>query len=333
MENNQRVVDSAFDRLQARNGLSAKNQSQMTKLLPILSMAGKPEEDKVLTQAKLEGRVAAIQEFLTLVLGLIPRVSNLAELSLNQRSSRVTQTLRTLNGVRPVPGSTKAYRAAVNELQSIREGIRTDHPMDDEDYSVVMLDKLAQKLLDLRITTNKALADLHKPVDEIPADDKDEALYADFASVLASAQEEAKSTDLASIKDREWTVVRAPVIPMAKGGIMEVSKFVRAGINCTSMAGYPMFRNQLIVGINRHMLDESKPGAPIPREALFKAASRVKRILERKTGQRLQFVDDRPHGAQGGSWFWLMPERELDAFAMCCPGQRVQLLNWGFAFN
>lgn len=334
MINEQLVVDSKFDRIQARNGLAAKNMSQMTKLLPILSMAGKREEDPEIAQARLEDRGRALKARLQEVLAVQGRLVNLVTLPLNTRRSRVKQSLLTLEGLKPISGISKPMKAVINELRSISEGMVTGVAMEDSDYSIVWMDHAVEKIRAAIQSNDKALRELHMTDEELEAQPEEE-LYQGFEAVLASAREEASAADIASIRDREWTVVRVPVVPMSKSGIFDAAKFQKNGIKCDNMAGYPMFRRQLVVGINKAMLDitdkERASGVAIARERVLAAATRVKRILEKKTGQRLQFVDQRPYGASGGAWFWLMPERELNAFAACCPGQRIQLLNWGFS--
>jgi hypothetical protein len=334
VENNQRVANSTFDRIQARNGLAAKNQSQMTKLLPILSMAGKREEDPELVQVRLENRGKALKSRLQEVLSIQGRLANLSDQPVNIRRSRVRQSLLILEGFKSLSGVNKPIKAVINELRSILEGMTSGAEMQDSDYSVVWIDYALDKIRSAIYANEKALRELHMSEEELESQPEEE-LYKGFEEVLASAREEANAADLASIKTREWTVVRAPIVPMSKSGIFDATKFQKNGIKCDNMAGYPMFRNQLVIGINKAMLNvtdkERSSGAAIPRERVLSAATKVKRILEKKTGQRLQFVDQRPHGAQGGAWFWLMPERELNAFAACCPGQRIQLLNWGFS--
>lgn len=69
--------------------------------------------------------------------------------------------------------------------------------------------------------------------------------------------------------------------------------------------------------------------------AVREEADKLRRTLERKKGVKLRFVSESPHSDKksGGIWFWLMPDKELDMLAKASPTKRVDIKQWGFAFN
>ncbi len=354
MENNQLVVDSMFDRIQARNGLVAKNQSQMNKLLPMLNLAAKQEVAPELIQQRLETQRDKLLEAETLVAKTIKSLAPLAQVDKATKMKKLTLGVKRLRGVLDSgapKGTAKALKLAINEMQSIRAGVYTDQEMAKSEFKVPYLELAMAEVQGRQTGNNKLIQQLELKRQGVDIQEQEEVrLYEDFSSILETTKAEGSKSQMEAIRDQEWVVIRAPLIPMPKKGVLNPDRFKAAGFNCESMAGYPMFRSQLVIGINRNMLDrpdahltaestdkeKAKARAAvakaIPREALLKAAVKVKRIVEKQTGQRLFFVDERPHGAAGGSWFWLMSENQINKLAANFPGGQIQLLNFGFAF-
>jgi hypothetical protein len=95
-----------------------------------------------------------------------------------------------------------------------------------------------------------------------------------------------------------------------------------------------VIHNQLTLGINKSLLELKRGGIEkiIDTQKVFKKAQEMKKFVEKQTGTKYFFVSEKPYGASGGSWFWLMTERDMDAFAKALPGAHVKLERWGFAF-
>lgn len=70
-------------------------------------------------------------------------------------------------------------------------------------------------------------------------------------------------------------------------------------------------------------------------QAVREEADRLRRMLEKKKNVKLRFVSENPYSDKrnGGVWFWLMPDKELDMLARASLGKRVSVTRWGFAFN
>ncbi len=124
MENNQRVVDSCFDRMQARNGLTAKNQSQLGKLIPMLQLGAKNSKDGEAGLASLSDRMSSLRALIDRSREAFRRLPTMGTVSKERQLKRLTDALAVVKSLRDdgVPqGTAKALRALKNELTSLRE--------------------------------------------------------------------------------------------------------------------------------------------------------------------------------------------------------------------
>lgn len=324
-----RIADSHFDRVQARNGLTAKNQSQMGKIIPMLQIGSKKGLDEEQTIQKQADRVTALATLLAGFEEATRRLWTLQKVERDRKLKRLTNALDFMNTAKAAKlphGTTKAARACINELTSLLE--------------CAYLDELTDNLIDLSSTKEfhvivsdllrKAVADKERgPIEEEV--NRDPVFAADVADVI---RETASQSVLPSLTDKGFVICRVPVIPVAKG-ILSVELLRARGFNVTSLAGYPAINNQLVLGINPRELEltdkEKAEGVSIPRSRWFEVADKVRKAIRKDTKQKIEFVDERPYGYAGGAWFWLMLEQDMSAFASAFPGQSVQLRNWGFA--
>jgi hypothetical protein len=60
----------------------------------------------------------------------------------------------------------------------------------------------------------------------------------------------------------------------------------------------------------------------------------IKKQLESHTNQQYTVMSDRPSAVNGieGSWFWLMPTRDIKRLASVFPGGFFKINRWGLAF-
>jgi hypothetical protein len=333
MKNPQLVVDSNFDRAQARRGLTAKNQSQMTKLLPILQLSGKkgPEPEQVI--AKLETRAVKLKELKVKLDKTNVSLSKLYVVERDQQLKKLSANLKKIKAIleegAPI-GVSKHLKACLNELTSLREGVYTGAELDEEGATVLTVAEAVTHVTQLIASNKKTIARTKAEMVGASVED-DESYYADVTKVLAATQQQSQNLD--GLKTRPFVVARAPVIPMAKSGL-NPTKLQQQGFKTDNMAGYPVMHNQLVLGINKSMLElkDKEKSKSIKSDRVFAEALKVKAVIEKQTKQKLFFVDEKPHGASGGSWFWLMPEREINAFAKAFPDRHVSLLRFGFAF-
>lgn len=331
-----RVADNAFDRIQARNGLGTKSQSQMDRIVAALQASGKPLEDESVTATKLEARVKKLD---SLKVDLTKMQAKLAELPLldsPRQLKRITSQMKALEVIlasKPLPvGVSKHLKVCMNELTSLREGVyvgATEKKLTaarKKALAVVTVTAAIEAIGELREVSSARLAKIKA------AGSNDDNLFSDEA-LRVIKDNEAESRKLDAIHRKPFVIARVPLVPVAKS-FLTTDKLQRMGFKAESLGGYPVVHNQLVIGVNKKMLDDKKQqkGAKIRPEDWKAAADQVRKLIQKQTNRKLYFVSEKPYGAQGGAWFWLMSERELNLFASAFPGKRVQLERWGFAF-
>jgi hypothetical protein len=337
MKNPMRIVDSNFDRLQARKGTATKNNSQMEKITAMLQIGSKAGPDEAQIILKAEQRVTALKALRVSLAKATTAVSKLYVVEKPQQLKKLTAALKTIQTIaqsKPPVGVQKHLKAAMNELTSLREGVYVGAATSQKALSIVSCTDALYHVDELIV---KATASYESK--KVTAASDDPLFTEEIEKVIQQTAEESRK--LASLHDKDWVVSRMPVIPLAKAsnkaatGFLSVQALQRAGIKAESLGGYPVLHNQLVLGINPKAVGlteaQKKAGKSIPREKWLAVADAIRKLLEKQTRQKYQFVDERAYGAAGGAWFWLMPERELDLFASAFPGKAVTLLNWGFA--
>jgi len=331
-----RVVDSNFDRLQARKGTATKNNSQMEKITAMLQIGSKAGPDDAQLILKAEQRVTSLKELRVSLAKATTAVSKLYVVEKPKQLQKLTAALKVIQSIsqsKPPVGVQKHLKAAMNELTSLREGVYVGSATKKMLSIVSCTDALTH--VDELIVKATASYEAKK----VTAVGADPLFTEEIEKVIQQTAEESKK--LASLKDKDWVVSRMPVIPLAKAsnkaatGYLSVDALKRAGIKAESLGGYPVLHNQLVIGINPKAVGlteaQKKAGKSIPREKWLAVADAIRKLLQKQMKQKYQFVDERAYGAAGGAWFWLMPERELDLFASAFPGKAVTLTNWGFA--
>lgn len=342
MKNPQRVVDSTFDKLQARQGLAGKSMSQMTKLLPMLNLAAKktPEESQV--KAKLELRLKKLENLKAQVGNLVLLVSNLHKVDNPKRLKRLTKALLSIDTLlaNKVPlGTAKLLKISKNELVSIREGAYINPLLNKNDLDAVETLGIPDKLDKLINQTQANLNELKPKV--VNSADEEQLLYSSIESVLSETKLQESSVE--ALKTEKFVVATVSIVPMSSY-VINANALTAKGFKVVDMGGYPVLHNQLVVGINRKLIDkeraekakidlnDSKAVKKLGETSVFDEAEKIRKILEKQHAQDYRFVFDRPHGASGGAWFWLMRQRDLDAFVSTFPGGQAKLLRFGFAF-
>lgn len=291
-----RVADSLFDRIQARNGLTAKNQSQMAKIT-ILQDA--PEEE---TPSR-EPYVKSLQEFRVRVSLAIRSLGTLKGENKLYRVDRLTDMLNFLAKERrnKVPyGLGKFVRASVNELVSLREaatiGDLTDDQIDLHSTNAILTQ------IDALLEKEAQIAKAGEVVDDVFEGDVEGVL------TLASAQ-----TTLPELGDSPFVIARVPVVPVPLTGILATKKVVALGFDAKDAGGYAVMANQVLIGVS--------PKSP----------SDIHLALEQFRSERLVLVDSRPQGKKGVLYYWVMRESDLVRFSKAFSGNSLKLQSWGLA--
>jgi len=333
MKNLQRVADSNFDRFQAGNNLISKNQSQLNKLLPQLELRAKkaPEDSQI--KAKLEAKKNALIKLKAKLDKAVLKVSKLYVVEKPEQLKRLTAALKSVTTImenKPPLGVSKALRSCSNELTSLREGVFIGAAVDKKTLSILACRKAVKHVEALIESTNKAIASVGKE-NEVRVEESEEKILDEFGKVLKQTQKE--SENISALQKKPFVLTRVPVVPLIKGPLNTPS-LKKAGFDIVKVGDYNVIHNQLVLGINKSFL-ELRKGAierQVDPKKIIAKATEIKKMIEKQTGQKYFFVLDRPYGATGGSWFWLMTERDLSAFARAFAGGHVKIDRFGFAF-
>jgi len=290
-----RVADTLFDRIQARNGLTAKNQSQMSKItiLPDVS------ED---IQSR-EPYIQSLKDFHARIVGLLLHMEDLKGLSNRGRVVRLTTSLEALADARKkkVPyGLGKFVRAAVNELVSLREaatiGDLTDDQIDLRSTNAIITQ------IDILLVKEAEFSTASSETDEVFEGDVEGVL------ALASAQ-----TTLPTLGDEVFVIARVPIVPVPAAGFLATKKVMALGFDAKDAGGYAIMANQIVIGVSP------------------KSASDIHIALEQFRSERLVLVDSRGHGKNGILWYWAMRADDLAQFSKAFSGASLKLQSWGLA--
>lgn len=322
-----RVADNMFDRIQIRNGLGAKSQTQMDRIVAALQASGKPLEEEAVITARLETRVGKLNK---LKADLSKMEVSLAELPLLEparQMKRITSQLKVIEAVlaaKPPVGVSKHLKICMNELTSLREGVYVGSATKRKALAVATVTAAIAVINEMHETSATKLS--------LVKSGSDDNLFSDDA-LRVIKNNEAESHKLDAIHRKSFVIARVPVVPVAKS-FLTVDKLKHQGFKAESLGGYPVMHNQLVIGINKKMLDEKQQakGAKIKPEHWYDAADKIRKLIQKQTNKTLFFVSERPYGAQGGAWFWVMSEKEMSLFGASFPGKRVQLTSWGLAF-
>jgi hypothetical protein len=292
-----RVADSLFDRIQARNGLTAKNQSQMSK---ITTLPDSPEEE---TPSR-EPYVQSLKEFRVRVnLAIRSLGSLMGSGNQSNRIARLTDMLDFLARERrnKVPyGLGKFIRAAVNELVSLREAATIGDLSDDQinlrstNAIVTQINALLEKEAELANASTET----------------DEVFEGDVEGVLALANAQ---TTLPKLDSNVFVLARVPVVPVPATGFLATKKVNGLGFDAKDAGGYAIMSHQIVIGVSP------------------KSASDIHIALEQFRAERLVLVDSRGHGKNGVLWYWAMRADDLAQFSKAFSGGSLKLQSWGLA--
>lgn len=325
MENLIRVNDNNFDRLQARRGLTVKNNSQMSKVGDMGLGIEAAERQDAAVRAKLEARINSINALDTQLqeVGLL-----VATFGLKTKSAQIntlTTALENLDEIRaqaelPV-GASRPLRLIRNAVVSVREGLITG--------SYTKTERAGLEITEI-VEARKILADMKvKAVDRMELITASKAPATDLGdNDVKALQTTAKARGaLDAIRNRPQVLCMAPVIPVLSGRL-DLAKLKAAGIKCEMVGGYPMIYDQRIIGVNRDAIQADARGKP---ERAIEAATRYMVSL-REAVAPLTMVSARAVAQSGGSWYWVADRNTLRALQLAAGGN-INITDWGFGFG
>lgn len=319
-----RVANNNFDKLQAGNGLTAKGQTQMDRIVASLQLSGKPEADEATAKTKLTTRAAKLKDLHASLSKMHVRLAELSLLDQPRQVKRLTASMKAVEAMlssKPPIGISKHLRICMNELTSLREGVWIGAATKKRSLTVKSVNATVDVIKDLQTKTQEKI--------ELLDTEASDGLFTNDAQKVVD-DSASESNKLQSIHKREYVIARVPLVPVAKG-FLSIDSLRSSGFKVESLGGYPVIRNQLVIGINPSMLDEKQRAKTKPEDWL-KAAEIIRRMVQKQQGTRLSFVSEKPYGAVGGAWFWLMTDRDMSLFTSAFSGKRIQLSSWGLAF-
>lgn len=323
MKNNvQRVADSNFDRMQARTGLTAKNQSQMNKLLPALRMGSKLDDTETTMRKALE-RADALNMLAQNLTEVERGLKKIHRKSYDRRMLALTEalhTLTTLSKSKPPQGTTKLIRHCLNEITSLREGVYTGEAESAADLELTMVPSAIQKIRELAVRAGHRLMEAR--AEDEGRDSHDDLNEEEVSEVMSRAN---ASELILKLRETPVLFARTAVMPIPEKAPFNVRAVRAAGFEVDTLGGYPVVYDQIVMGINPKLLVQTHG---VLHEYLTTARKYV-RACSRREGRDLIFVDDRPHGLGPGVWFWIMDADRISSFAQAFPGSAIKLRGWG----
>lgn len=252
---------------------------------------------------------------------------------IKKQQSRIALVLAKVEALAssPLPiGAKKHLHMCVNELRSIRDSVKGAHtPADATTLKMLTTSKVKEELLAMAAS---AEARLERIVADSSSSSDLEKFYKNAEEVIK--KNSSKSMPLMmQMREKAFVIARAPVVP-ADGGL-SAEKAALIGLDVESLGGYPVFNNQLVIGISPKALLGPKAAEVKSERAgkeLHAEADRLRKLMQKKQNARLQFVSDRAYMEFGGAWFWLMSDRDIDRLAKVSPGNHIKITRWGFAW-
>jgi len=290
-------------------------------------------DDHVLRKDKLQARALALRELAVKFQKIEQGVIEAHLMEAPKQKSRLNAVLAAVQKLHasPLPmGAKRHVGVCLNELVSIREGIHSSAKnVDKKTLTMIATSAARKEILAMAASSENRM---EKILAESSSTDDMEEFFKNAADVIQ--KHAPKAEQLKAIATKPFVIARVPVVP-ADGGI-SAERLARVGVDAESLGTYPVIKNQMVIGINpRFLLGEHSGEIKGEKAAksIREEATRLLKRLERETKTKLQFVCDRSYSYKGGTWYWLMTDRDLDLVARVSPGNRIKISRWGFAFN
>jgi hypothetical protein len=316
-----RSKDNLFDKSQAHRGLTAKNNSQMSRVIEYGVSASAAEREDAEKRAKLEARIVSLKKTIAYVdeangqLALLPTLST--EEAKNKLLAKVTKRMTALYEHPNLPlGASTPMRKMRNELISAREGFIADGVLaafnEGEEAATKLKATLqsAEETLAILIHGNDVYMD---------------KLYERAREIIERTGSESRR--LESLRDKPMVISRIPIVPLTDPPL-NPDQLNRLGVKTENLGGYPLIHNQLVIGINKTALAQKGRKVEKPMEAV----ERYLKILSKQMGRNITTVSNQGVPGQGGVWYWLADERTINAFRKAGRDQ-LKIRSWGFGWG
>ena len=316
--------ESLFDAIQDKQGLAAKNLSQMSYIGDLGVSAATEERERATARKKLERRHANLQKVANVLAKIQGRISGLPVMGTDQRRSVLRKAIASIDKMTsqkacPV-GTATPLRKLRNDLVSIQE----------------ISGNLTAKTSMLRstqiVSTMEAVNSLiAKSQVKLQADDSLSVGRADYSNAFSEAEKILKRNNeavkrLDSINNRPFTLVRVPLVVISDPAI-NVSMLDRSGLKSEDLAGYPLLHNQMVLGVSKKAFEEQKRVKNIE-----DFVQELLQVLRKQVKKPLVLVDSTATRAKNALWFWVADERDVDRIIKAARG-RLNIKRWGFGMN
>lgn len=218
----------------------------------------------------------------------------------------------------PPKGSATYIRNLRNELVSTREALGTSVYTKKELRRLTLEwpQKALEKTQSLSARAERKLEALDQ--DEVGSPELDS--MDSMVENLSSAQSE--SDKLSLLKSRDHVVIRAPVVVVGAS----ISALTKNNIAHHNLGGYAALKDQRVIGVHNNIVERTKKGKAT--ETLRQAVERLLEQYVQQTG-RLVIINPHPVVSNGGVWFWVGSENEIEALRRALGPALIA--PWGFA--
>lgn len=264
----------------------------------------------------------------------------------------------------PIPGMKKILGTINNELVSLRDGIRTGEAKGADLFLTTGVEAVKQvkakiAKTDVLIAQLQAGSDSHM--------DQNEKLINENRGHMDKLPNLSGSDKEFAIARMPVAFTFQNKQGHSSVGYVSPEALDLVGFKVQNVAGYTIIHNQVVIGINakaiqmpvfddegKLALDEGgrpitevmkikevkttfKGGKPTKKavrrpKTLKDVADKVIELLNQKSpGANYELVSDKPQGAKGAGWFWVMPAKDIKRLAKAMPGNHVGIAKWGFA--
>lgn len=229
-----------------------------------------------------------------------------------------------------------------NEIISLQEGIYYGH-LKPTDLVLSSGSTTIEKVKTLKESLAKNIQASEAPIEELDPTEK---------MIIKNQSYKEK---VPNIEGKLFIVARVPVAfsssyarNQSSIGYLNMDKLAHAGFKAETLDGYAIIHNQLAIGVNGNELSsypqvkerfvvnkkdgETQTKIRKREPTLMDMAKDLKKQIEAQTKQKWDFVLEKSYRFKGANWYWVMPSRDVNAFASVFPGGHLKLQSWGFAF-
>lgn len=272
----------------------------------------KKAEDRVVAWQRIEKRLANLVKSLP----SFPLDPDGAQRRLSNYHSYIQDTLDMALTAKLV-GAKRILVPCLNEVISFREA------QDDIDVAHMQFPTFKAALTKTReahrrAETRHSAVTTDRDIKEIAT----EASYVEAEKLLLETKQQKQDVMLPD--DADHGICRAPLIATIKGFSMLSAK--RLGVKVESMAGYCMFRDQIMIGVSRaYARTQCAQTYELAEQQLAHYAALMK-------VKRLDLMSTVPTFLNSTYWFWAARPKEVITMIESTHSKNLQITSWGFAF-